>query len=129
MSEVKTGSCLCGAVSYELHGSLRNSVACHCTQCRKTSGHYFSATQVRNENLRLLNLSGLKWYRSSDFAERGFCDQCGASMFWRKDGEGATSVLTGTIDGDTGLKETVHIFVDDKGDYYDLPDGVETRGQ
>lgn len=122
---MKTGSCLCGAVSFELYGALRGSVACHCTQCRKTSGHYFSATQVKDENLKITKEGGLKWYRSSSFAERGFCATCGSSLFWRKDGEGSTSVLTGTIDGPTGLKEIKHIYCEDKGDYYDLPAGVE----
>lgn len=122
---MKTGSCLCGAVAFELHNKLRNSVACHCTQCRKTSGHYFSATQVADDSLKLIKRDGLKWYRSSDKAERGFCNQCGSSLFWRMDGEGKTSVLSGTIDGPTGIKEEKHIFCKDKGDYYELPTGIE----
>lgn len=122
---MKTGSCLCGAVAYELHGELRSSVGCHCTQCRKTTGHYLSATQVNDKNLKVTTDTGLKWYRSSDVAERGFCDTCGSSLFWRMDGEGKTSVLSGTIDGPTGLKEEKHIFCKDKGDYYELPSSVE----
>ncbi len=40
------GSCLCGETKFEVHGPLRNSVACHCTQCRKQTGHYLSATSA-----------------------------------------------------------------------------------
>ena len=121
---MKTGSCECGAVAYELRGDMRPSVACHCTQCRKTSGHYWSATQVPTEKLTLTQDAGLKWYRSSDRARRGFCCKCGASLFWELDGEGTTSIGTGTLDGETGLKTEKHICMADKGDYYEINDGL-----
>ena len=115
-----TGSCLCGGVTYELDEPLRESVACHCTQCRKTSGHYWSATQVPNDRIRITRDETLAWYRSSTTARRGFCNRCGASLFWLQDGENATSVGSGTIDGTTGIGTAMHIFTADKGDYYDL---------
>jgi len=121
---MNTGRCECGAVMYELEGPLRDSVACHCKQCRRTSGHYFSATQVPSEKLTLVKDDGLKWYRSSEKAERGFCQECGSSLFWRWDGEGKTSVCSGTLDEPTGLKTEKHIFVADKGDYYEINDGL-----
>ena len=114
------GSCQCQAVTYELDGPLRPSVACHCSQCRKTSGHYWSATQVPNDQFRITKDDGLKWFRSSDAARRGFCTGCGSSLFWQHDGEGATSIGTGTLDGVTGIKTAKHIYVADKGDYYEL---------
>jgi len=129
MSEIHKGSCECGAVTYELDGPLRSSVACHCTQCRKTSGHYWSATQVPNDRFRITKDDGLKWFRSSDDARRGFCKCCGASLFWQHDGEGATSVGSGTLDGATGITTAKHIFVADKGDYYQIEDGPEQRDQ
>lgn len=119
------GSCLCGAVTYEVQGDLRPSVACHCSQCRKTSGHYWSATQVDDEQLTLIRDEGLRWYRSSPQAERGFCQHCGASLFWRKDGEGRTSIGAGTLDLPTGMTTAKHIFVADKSDYYQIEPGPE----
>jgi len=74
------GSCECGAVAFELSGELRPPIACHCTQCRKTSGHYWAATQVDTENLKITKDDGLKWFRSSDWARRGFCMECGSSV-------------------------------------------------
>ena len=124
---MQKGSCLCGAVTYEATGELRPSVACHCTQCRKTSGHYWSATQVPSENLNITKSDGLKWFRSSNTARRAFCSHCGSSLFWEMDGEGATSIATGTMDGPTGLRTDKHIFVADKGDYYDISDGLPQR--
>ena len=118
------GSCECGAVAFELSGELRPPLACHCTQCRKTSGHYWSATQVPSDKLTIIKDDGLKWYRSSDWARRGFCKECGASLFWEMDGEERTSVGMGTLDGSTGLQTAKHICIADKGDYYDIADGL-----
>jgi len=122
------GSCLCKGVTFELTGAFRPSVACHCIQCRKTSGHYVSATQVDRGHLTITKDDTLVWYRSSPEAERGFCNTCGSSLFWRCDADnGATSVMSGTLDGDTGLKTAQHIFTAFKGDYYDIEAGVPQR--
>lgn len=122
------GSCLCGGVQFDLIGDLRNSVACHCSQCRKTSGHYVSATQVGPEQLTLTHSETLKWYQSSPEAQRGFCSVCGSSLFWRHAGDnGKTSVMSGTLDGATGITTEIHIFTAQKGDYYEIADGVPQR--
>ncbi|MEM6938871.1 MAG: GFA family protein [Pseudomonadota bacterium] len=123
-----TGSCLCGGVRFQLKGPLRNSVACHCIQCRKTSGHYVSATQVAPDQLVFLQDDTLTWYHSSAEAKRGFCKNCGASLFWTHEGDGgAISVMSGTLDGPTGIITEKHIFTAFKGDYYTLADGLPTR--
>jgi len=125
-----TGSCLCGGVTYTLTGDLRNSVACHCVQCRKTSGHYVSATQVGPDQLTITRDDSLRWYQSSPQAQRGFCATCGSSLFWRHDADnGATSVMSGTLDGATGITTEKHIFVADKGDYYEIADDLPQHDQ
>lgn|GEM_PF-125123 len=122
--QMKTGGCLCGAVRYEVHGPLRPVVACHCTQCRKQTGHFLAATGCLREHLLMTRTDGLKWYRSSDIARRGFCQECGSVLFWQKDTAPYTSITPGTLDGDTGLQTAVHICVADKGDYYAIEPGV-----
>ncbi len=117
------GSCLCGGVTFEIIGDLRPVVACHCGQCRKTSGHFWAATQVNDEDLRLTHDETLEWYQSSETAERGFCRRCGSSLFWRMEGEGRTSIGAGTLDA-TGLSISKHIYTSHKGDYYEITDGV-----
>ena len=117
---MKTGACECGAVTFEAHGELRPVTACHCKQCRRTSGHIWASTSIPTENLKLTRDDGLKWYRSSGFARRGFCTGCGASLFYEMDGEGKTAIGAGTLDDPTGLHTAKHIFVKDKGDYYDI---------
>lgn len=115
-----TGSCLCGAVSYHVTGPLRPVVACHCSQCRKTSGHYVAATQAAMADVRIEGES-LVWYRSSEVAQRGFCGRCGSNLFWQRHGSDRISIWAGTLEGPTGLKMTTQLYPEDKGDYYDLP--------
>ncbi|TQV71931.1 GFA family protein [Denitrobaculum tricleocarpae] len=124
-----TGGCLCGAVNYEITGPLRPVVACHCNQCRKTSGHYVAATQGRWDRLHLKREDGLAWFRSSETASRGFCRDCGSSLFWRRHGDELFSIMAGTLDSPTGLSVACHIYADTKGDYYQIADDVPVAGQ
>lgn len=117
----RTGGCLCGAVRYTVTGELRPVIACHCVQCRKTSGHHVAATSARRDEIAF---SGpVTWYVSSETARRGFCATCGSNLFW--DGAGShLSIFAGTLDDDSGLRIAGHIYCADKGGYYDIPDGV-----
>jgi hypothetical protein len=119
-----TGSCLCGAVAFELQLPLRPVYACHCNQCRKTSGHFWATTSVPDDALSLTRQAGLRWFQSSPGTSRGFCGDCGSSLFWVPEGEGRTVVAAGAIDGATGLETKAHIFMADKGDYYAVADGL-----
>ena len=121
------GSCLCGAVAFEVDKIPPSYRACHYTACRKTGGHYWSAFSVANEDFRFTEDRGLKWYRSSDWAERGFCKECGASLFFKPIGKDEIEVAPGSIDGPTGTHLVGHIFVGSKGDYYELADGLPQR--
>jgi hypothetical protein len=121
---MKTGACLCGAVRYRVTGPLRPVVACHCTQCRRTTGHFMAATAARRSDFELISQAELKWYLSSPEARRGFCGRCGSTLFWEAAGRDSISIAAGTLDGATGLATACHIFVADKGDYYQLTDGA-----
>ena len=112
------GGCLCGAVRFHLDPPLREVIACHCRQCRKTSGHFWAATSVPLERFHLAESKGLRWFHSSAKARRGFCVTCGASLFWEPFGEGRISVAAGTLDGPTGLSLASDWFLEDVGDYY-----------
>ncbi|MEO0763258.1 MAG: GFA family protein [Pseudomonadota bacterium] len=115
------GGCLCGRVRYTVSGELRPVIACHCTQCRKTSGHHVAATSALRETV---HVSGeIRWYQSSEAARRGFCPTCGGNLFW--DGPGThLSIFAGTLDGQAAPKLAGHIFCADKGDYYEIADGL-----
>ena len=119
-----SGRCECGAVRFTVKGPLRRVVYCHCGQCRRTSGHYVAATACQPEHLEIQNDEGLRWYRSSDFAQRGFCGVCGASVFWRPDHGNYMAIMAGTLDSPTGLTARMHIHTDAAGDYYAVDDGL-----
>jgi hypothetical protein len=128
-AELTRGGCLCGGVRYEIEGPLRDVVACHCSQCRKTSGHFMAATNAPQSAVRLTADETLRWYRSSDIAERGFCSRCGGNLFWRRlpPHVETISIAAGTLDGPvTGLRIREHIWVGDKLDYYVLEEGIPT---
>lgn len=118
-----SGSCLCGAVTFTATGPLRDVVACHCSQCRRTSGHYWAATSVPLDRFALTRDEGLEWFRSSESAERGFCRHCGASLFWRPEGEGRMGFSPSALEDDPPVRLTSHIFTEDAGDYY-APEGA-----
>lgn len=120
------GSCLCGAVRYRVAGALRPVIACHCVQCRKTSGHHVAATSALRGDVAIEG--PVTWYRSSDTAQRGFCETCGSNLFW--DGPGVNlSIMAGSLDGATGLQLAGHIYCADKGDYYEIADTLPCADQ
>lgn len=125
---MKTGSCLCGAVKFEVDGPPRPVVVCHCTQCRKQTGSFMHATEVDDANLRTTTDRGLRWFRSSATARRGFCGECGSVLFWKPDGSESTYITAGSIDGPTGLSIEGHIFCDNAGDYYEISGPGYRRG-
>jgi hypothetical protein len=127
--ELHTGSCLCEGVRYSVRGPLRAVVACHCSQCRKTSGHFAAMTNAPSAALTLTEASTLAWYQSSKSAERGFCRVCGGNLFWRQHGEDVISICAGTLETPTGVAIGEHIFVDDKSDYYQINDDVPKKAQ
>ena len=121
--EFPSGRCLCGQIRYEVRGPLSDPYACHCGQCRRQSGHYTVATSAKRSDFVLIEDGSLQWYRSSQFARRGFCIQCGSALFWDDGGE-EMSINAGSLDQPTGLRMTKHIFVDDKADYYEIEDSL-----
>lgn len=119
-----SGHCQCGAVSYTVNGKLRPVVYCHCEQCRRTGGHFVAATACRPEQIDITGKENIKWYRSSPSAERGFCNHCGANLFWNPEHGKHWGIWAGSLDRPTGLKAIRHIYVHMKSDYYDLDDGL-----
>lgn len=118
------GGCLCGAVRYRVTGRLRDVMNCHCSQCRRAHGHFAAYAAVRQRDLAFLEQGGLAWYISSARARRGFCQVCGSSLFWQPSDLDYVAVAAGSLDQPSGLKTRGHIYVADKGDYYEIEDGL-----
>ncbi len=120
---MQRGSCLCGAVTFSVEAELTDPLACHCKQCRQQSGHFFAAVHAPKDAVTFACQDGLTWYRASDLAARGFCRECGSTLFWRRVGGGnAMSVSANALQDDHGLKLEQHIWVDDKPDWYEFAD-------
>lgn len=122
-----TGSCLCGAVRFEVEGALPPPDACHCTECRKHSGHVFVSTDVPRAALTVHGAEEVRWFHSSEKVRRGFCSTCGASLFWDPIHRDFIGVAMGAFDGPTETHLAIHVFVSEKGDYYEIADGLPQK--
>jgi hypothetical protein len=103
-------------------GELPAPDACHCSQCRKASGHVFVSTDVPRSALRVEGEQNVAWYASSEKVRRGFCSVCGSPLFWDPVGRDWTAIAMGAFEAPTGTRIAKHIFTADQGDYYDIGD-------
>jgi hypothetical protein len=122
--DIHTGHCSCGAVRFKTRGNLRGVIYCHCGQCRRQTGHFLAATAAEDVDLEVEGVDAISWFQSSPEAKRGFCSICGSGLFWKNSTKSYTSILAGTFDEPSGLKAEAHIFVGDKGCYYEICDGL-----
>lgn len=116
------GSCLCGAITFTVTDPPKGVSCCHCSQCRKQSGHVWSSAYVTDSALIIEGEP--RWYHSSDKAKRGFCPTCGSFLFWKHQDDDHISFAMGALEAPTGLRLEKHIFTSEKGDYYEIADGV-----
>ncbi len=116
------GSCLCGAVQFEISGPLRDVIHCHCEMCQKLHGNFGSHSKAKRINLQITKDEGLGWYKTSSVARRGFCRNCGSSLFWDPYEQDSVGILAGSLSQPTGLKTMGHIFVGEKPDFYEITD-------
>ena len=122
-----SGSCLCGFVRIRIEEPLEKAPeACHCTQCRKQTGNFLVAVNIRRTSLKIDGAANVKWYQSSETVQRGFCSNCGSVLFWNPtiDGYQWTGVALGCLDTSHEFKIAKHTFVKDKGTYYEIADGA-----
>ena len=113
-------SCLCGGIQLKTKGPLRHVSNCHCRQCMKTHGNYAAYTNVLEKDIKFIKKRTLKWFKSSKKARRGFCNKCGASIFFKFLGSDNISIAAGMFQNPTKLKTTIDIFVKGQLDYYKL---------
>lgn len=118
----RTGSCLCGDVTYEIENTPTKVGACHCVMCRKWSGGIYLAVHLTKDQVTFKGEEHIECYKSSDWAERGFCKTCGSSLFYRVTApgpnEGDLHLAFGTIDDQSGMYLEEEIFIDRKPEGY-----------
>ena len=120
-----SGHCLCGKVRYRVAGRLRSVLICHCGQCRRWHGHIGAYTACAAGDLAIDDGGSLAWFRSTDKASRGFCKECGSSLFWKPEGKPYIAISAGTIDPPTGLVTSEHLYTESAGDYYAITEGLK----
>lgn len=117
-----SGGCLCGAIRYEVNGELTGVINCHCGMCRRWHGNFAAYAVASLADLEIVKGEDkISWYASSEKVKRGFCPDCGSSIF-KDNGDGEKMVLAvGAMDAPTGLGFLKNIHDDSAGDYYSLP--------
>ena len=119
-----SGGCYCGGVRYRASGVSPQLTECHCSQCRKQSGHRYASTGAKTSDMEIEGADNITWYRASPDAERGFCSICGSTLFWKRSDEDYTGILAASVDEPNRLEMATHIFVESKGSYYEITDGL-----
>ena len=120
--EAWDGGCICGQVRFRVTGKLADVLACHCRQCRRMSGHFYAATAAPHDALEITESAGLAWYQSSKASRRGFCRDCGSSLFFDHGPDYAIGIAAGAFDADPPFKLVAHIYTDEAGAYYPIGD-------
>ncbi|QZD93179.1 GFA family protein [Qipengyuania xiapuensis] len=115
MSGSIKGHCLCGAVTIELTGAKDHIEICQCDMCRRWSGAFYTA--LEGEGVAITGEDNATVYRSSDWAERGFCSKCGSNLWFRFLPTGNRSFSAGLFDEAARLDVEKEIFVDEAADW------------
>ncbi|WP_339540744.1 GFA family protein [Pseudomonas sp. RA_5y_Pfl1_P24] len=119
MDATTQGSCLCGAVTYQISTSLKAVTHCHCKTCQKSHGAAFAtyASAPQSAVTIIALRDALKSYESSPGITRQFCSACGSSLFW-SDAKGQypewISIALGTLDTSFTAENQVHSCTDSK---------------
>jgi hypothetical protein len=124
-----SGKCLCESVTYEITGEARDVVNCHCSRCRRHTGHFMAATATEVENLEISG-DTLRWYDATETVQYGFCGNCGSTLFWRSGRRpDLVSIAAGTLTPPTGLKTVAAIYTNYASDYHHFDDSIPGHGE
>lgn len=118
-----TGRCLCGAVSFQVSGQLRDVFNCHCHRCRRFTGHHMAATAADVADLTIEDEgSALRWFYPVPEAGYAFCHNCGSSLFWQsRHTIDRISICAGTLDPPTSLNTVQAWWISEASDYHVCP--------
>ena len=125
-----TGSCLCGAVVFDVDGPVKWCGHCHCDLCRRAHGAAFVTWfGVAREHFTLQNDEALAWYASSEEARRGFCSRCGSTMFFASSRwADEMHIALPYVHGAFPLEPSVHVYWDRRVSWVDVADDQRKLG-
>lgn len=118
-----SGSCYCGIIKFNMWDFAPDYGTCHCTQCRKWTGSFYSALTIARDHYKIDGFEHIIWHDQTAQAERGFCGICGSSIFWRFKNHkiGQMDFAVGMLDDVSQLSQSKHIYCAFKRDNYELP--------
>ena len=121
------GSCLCGAVRYEIDGALGRIVHCHCSQCRKASGTAFATNAPVDASIFrvVAGADAIRRYESTEGKWRCFCSACGSPIYSEtRSRPNVVRLRIGTLDSPAGGRPIAHFFASSKAEWFDIHDGL-----
>jgi len=125
------GACLCRALRFSLALPTKWVAHCHCTMCQRAHGAAFVTwAGFATEALQLADGAEpmLQWHRSSPEAERGFCKQCGSSLFFRSENwPGEVHVARANLEGELDRMPQAHVFYDTHVPWFEVNDGLPRK--
>jgi hypothetical protein len=127
-----TGSCLCGAVKYEVRGEFQTAVYCHCARCRKASGSAFAANAViaAEDFVVVQGEDSLKTFSTAAGVHRLFCGKCGSPIVSRRDNlPGVLRLRLGSLDTPVPVAPSAHIFVGSKAAWWEIRDQLPQHAE
>ena len=120
------GQCLCGAVHVSATPANHHVSACHCTMCRRWSGGGPALALEGTTPPVFTGQENISVYRSSDWAERGFCSKCGTHLFYRTLDNSFHSLPIGLFDDLSTFTLENEIFIDEKPAFYSFAEKTHT---
>jgi hypothetical protein len=114
---VGQGNCLCGAVHVTAKTMSHAVGACHCSMCQKWSGGALMMVDCGSD-VSFQDKENVAVFNSSEWAERGFCKQCGSHLFYRLKEQNQYFMPVGIFDGVEQFVFDHQIFIDEKPEYY-----------
>ncbi len=124
-TEAQTGRCLCGAVRFTVTEPVTSVGACHCAMCRRWTGGPLLALHCEGP-VAFEGEEHIVRYRSSEWAERGFCGICGSNLFYKIVESELHIMAAGLLDDQSDLTLDSQIFIDEKPGFYDFANQTST---
>lgn len=105
-----SGQCLCGAVTVTATASDPVLRVCHCEMCRQQNS--FAFVNIRTDQDSIVIHGPVKVFKSSDWAQRAFCDTCGSTLWYGLQQDGSRSLAAGLFAQARNLPLAQEYFVD-----------------
>ncbi|HEY9804870.1 MAG TPA: GFA family protein [Leptolyngbyaceae cyanobacterium] len=111
------GSCLCGAARISVKNMSKNIGGCHCQMCRRWGGGPLLVVDCGSD-VSFAEEENITVFNSSQWAERGFCNQCGTHLFYKLKANNQYFIPVGLFEEPQDFVFDHQIFIDEKPAYY-----------